>query len=110
MKVSCIAAAILLCAAVAPQRATSAQTQSEPRYVAEPQTFLLWEKGAPGAQGDRDEDKPSFTYYSPVSPSKSATAVIVAPGGSYQFLASNHEGRQVANWLNALREDHRFQE
>jgi acetyl esterase/lipase len=28
--------------------------------------------------------------------------VIVAPGGSYGMLASNHEGRQVANWLNAL--------
>jgi hypothetical protein len=28
--------------------------------------------------------------------------VIVAPGGSYQFLASNQEGRQVAKWLNAL--------
>src|SRR5262249_32732499 len=30
------------------------------------------------------------------------TAVIVAPGGSYQRLAANHEGRQVANWLNSL--------
>ncbi len=29
-------------------------------------------------------------------------AVIVLPGGSYQHLATNHEGRQIANWLNAL--------
>jgi len=28
--------------------------------------------------------------------------VIVCPGGSYRALASNHEGRQVANWLNSL--------
>jgi acetyl esterase/lipase len=28
--------------------------------------------------------------------------VIVAPGGSYVILAINHEGRQVANWLNSL--------
>jgi len=102
VKSSCVSVALLMCVALAPLLTAKAQTQSEPRYIAEPQTFLLWEKGAPGAQGDRDEDKPSLTYYSPISPSKSGTAVIVAPGGSYQFLASNHEGRQVANWLNAL--------
>jgi len=28
--------------------------------------------------------------------------MIVCPGGSYGALASNHEGRQVANWLNSL--------
>jgi acetyl esterase/lipase len=27
---------------------------------------------------------------------------VIAPGGSYGFLASNHEGRQVANWFNPL--------
>ena len=37
-----------------------------------------------------------------MTPSETRTAVIVAPGGSYHFLASNHEGRQVANWLNAM--------
>jgi acetyl esterase/lipase len=102
MKASRIAAALSFCVMFAPQRDASAQAQSAPRYVAGPQAFMLWEKSAPGAQGDRDDDKPSLTYYAPVSPGKSATAVIVAPGGSYQFLASNHEGRQVANWLNAL--------
>src|SRR5437879_11499352 len=29
-------------------------------------------------------------------------AVIVFPGGGYGFLATNHEGRQIANWLNAM--------
>ena len=29
-------------------------------------------------------------------------AVIVCPGGSYRALASNHEGRQVASYLNSL--------
>jgi acetyl esterase/lipase len=29
-------------------------------------------------------------------------AVIVIPGGGYGFLATNHEGRQIANWLNAM--------
>ncbi len=102
MKGSCISVAFLLCATFAPQQNAKAQAQSAPRYVAEPQTISLWEHGAPGALGDRDDDKPTITYYSPLSPSASGTAVVVAPGGSYQFLASNHEGRQVANWLNAL--------
>ena len=101
MKGSCAIVAFLLFATLAPQRA-NAQAQTAPKYVAEPQTIPLWEHGAPGALGDRDDDKPTITYYSPVSPIASGTAVIVAPGGSYQFLASNHEGRQVANWLNAM--------
>jgi acetyl esterase/lipase len=71
-------------------------------FLAEPQTISLWEHGAPGALGNKDEDNPTLTIYLPVDPSASGTAVIVAPGGSYGMLASNHEGRQVANWLNAL--------
>ncbi len=72
------------------------------RDLAEPQTILLWANGAPGALGPGDEDKPSITVYLPWGPDRSGTSVIVAPGGSYGFLASNHEGRQVANWFNAM--------
>jgi acetyl esterase/lipase len=68
----------------------------------EPQTILLWESGAPGALGRGDDDKPSITVYRPWGPNISGTSVIVAPGGSYGFLAANHEGRQVANWFNAM--------
>jgi acetyl esterase/lipase len=69
---------------------------------AETQTILLWEGGAPGALAQGDEDKPSITVYRPWGPNVSGTSVIVAPGGSYGFLADNHEGRQVANWFNAM--------
>jgi acetyl esterase/lipase len=70
----------------------------------ETHTFLLWENGAPGAQGTNDEDKPALTLYPAHSgwANSLTTAVIVAPGGSYQRLAANHEGRQVANWFNGL--------
>jgi acetyl esterase/lipase len=68
----------------------------------EPQTFLLWENGAPGALGQGDDDKPSLTIYHPWGQNLSGTSVIVAPGGGYGFLADNHEGRQVANWFNAV--------
>jgi acetyl esterase/lipase len=84
------------------QQVAAAQAKNEPRYVSDPQTFPLWEHGAPGAAGGRDEDKPMLTYYSPLKPSETGTAVIVAPGGSYHMLASNHEGRQIASWLNAM--------
>ena len=68
----------------------------------EPRTIPLWEHAAPGALGNQDQDIPTLTVYLPVDPSQTRTAVIVAPGGSYAMLASNHEGRQVANWFNAL--------
>ncbi len=63
-------------------------------------TFPLWPNGAPGALGHADEDIPTLTYY----PARGGvpTAVIVAPGGGYRILAMNHEGRQAANWLNAV--------
>ena len=82
---------------------TPAQSRAtERRLYAEPQTFPLWKDGAPGAQGKNAEDTPTLTLYMPSHPSKSDTGVIVAPGGSYTVLAMNHEGRQVANWLNSL--------
>lgn len=62
----------------------------------------MWENGAPGALGQDDDDKPTLTVYRPWQTNASGTSVIVAPGGSYGRLASNHEGRQVANWFNAM--------
>jgi len=61
---------------------------------------LLWTNGAPGALGTADEDKPTITPYLAKSPN--GTAVIVCPGGGYQNLAMDHEGVQIAKWLNSL--------
>lgn len=63
-------------------------------------TIRLWEGAAPGALGNEDTDIPTLTWYAPAHATTDA-AIIVAPGGSYRNLASNHEGRQVANFLNA---------
>ena len=68
----------------------------------EPTTIPLWPGSAPGALGDQDIDKPTLTVFLPVRNQATGTGVIVCPGGSYTALASNHEGRQVANWLNSL--------
>jgi len=92
---------LLICLALT--GAGHSQSASEKlNLVAEPQTIPLWERGAPGALGNDDSDKPTLTIYLTLHPAESRTAVIVFPGGGYGMLASNHEGRQVANWFNAL--------
>lgn len=68
---------------------------------AQPKTEPLWPNGVPGAKGEADEDKPTLTYYAPKR-GKGATAVVVCPGGGYRNLAMDHEGVQIATWLNSL--------
>jgi acetyl esterase/lipase len=71
---------------------------------------LLWTEGAPGAKGDAEGDKPSLTIYLPAQvpaglpPEQKATgaAVVICPGGGYGHLAVDHEGHQIAQWLNSL--------
>lgn len=69
--------------------------------AAQPKTELLWPNGTPGAAGTEDVDKPSFTIYLPDAAKANGTAVVVCPGGGYRALAMDHEGRQVAEWLNS---------
>jgi len=66
----------------------------------DPETMLLWEKGAPGALGDADVDKPAITIFRATG--AGGTSVIVAPGGGYRNLSMDKEGRQVASWFNAM--------
>ncbi len=47
----------------------------------------------------RNVTRPTLTVYPAVNPS--GAAVIVAPGGAWHFLAIEHEGTQVAEWLAA---------
>lgn len=67
-----------------------------------PKTELLWPNGAPGAVGEEDRDKPSITIYPAPKASAIPTAVVVCPGGGYGALAMDHEGVQIARWLNSL--------
>jgi acetyl esterase/lipase len=63
--------------------------------------ILLWPNGAPGALGERPEDKPSVTPYLSTGVKPTGAAIIVCPGGGYAHLA-NHEGGPIAVWLNSL--------
>jgi len=62
----------------------------------------LWADDAPGAKGNEEGDKPTLTIY--LAPEEKATgaAVVICPGGGYGFLAMDHEGHQIAQWLNSL--------
>ncbi|MBZ5581336.1 MAG: alpha/beta hydrolase [Acidobacteriia bacterium] len=88
-----ICCALLTCAAAV----LGQQSQNQDIRV-----IPLWENAAPGALGTEDRDIPTLTVYPAYGSQRTGTAVVVAPGGGYVNLAMNHEGRQVANYLNAL--------
>ncbi len=67
----------------------------------EPPWVLLWEKGAPGALGDGEIDKPALRVYLPERAKAAGTGIVVCPGGGYGALALGHEGHQIAEWLNS---------
>ncbi|HEY3330577.1 MAG TPA: alpha/beta hydrolase [Capsulimonadaceae bacterium] len=63
---------------------------------------LLWPAGAPLAQGDGDADKPTLQAYLPSDNVAGLRGgVVICPGGGYARLAMDHEGEQIARWLNA---------
>ncbi len=70
--------------------------------AAEPKVELLWPEGAPGAKGTAEGDKPSLTIYLPPPEKATGTAVVICPGGGYGHLAVDHEGHQIAQWLNSF--------
>jgi acetyl esterase/lipase len=75
---------------------------SAPGSPADPEVRLLWPDGAPGAVGGDDADKPSLTIYLPPAAKATEMGVVICPGGGYQMLAIDHEGRQIAQWLNSI--------
>ena len=75
-------------------------------HAVEPSTAhkveLLWPDGAPGAKGNQDKDKPTLTICLPDKEVAVATAVVICPGGGYGYVSMDHEGTQIANWLNSI--------
>ncbi len=77
----------------------------------------LWPDKVPGEKGDvgpekltgakssrqvTDVSKPTLTIYRPAKDKDIGVAVVIAPGGGYRMLAWDHEGEDVAAWLNSL--------
>ena len=60
----------------------------------------LWTDGAPGAKGTADHDVPALLPFPAAPDNNTGCAVLVCPGGGYGGLAMDHEGHQIARWLN----------
>lgn len=83
------------------------------------QELKLWPNGAPGSEGDTTPEafkqpdpakrptqisyvnQPSITVFLPQKEKANGMAIVVAPGGGHSNLAIDHEGWQVAEWLNS---------
>lgn len=63
-------------------------------------TFPLWKDKAPLAVGDSQFDKPQLTLFKAKEPN--GAAVVICPGGGYGFLATDHEGKQTAEYFNKI--------
>lgn len=95
---------VILAAAAAPARAQGAPGTP----------IALWPEGVPGAikdggaevvaEGGRISNvhEPTLTPYPAPPAGRTGTAVIICPGGGYNRLAADHEGRVPAEWLNSL--------
>lgn len=63
-----------------------------------------WQEDAVPSTDDkrrvRNVVRPTLTVHAPAQPN--GTAVIVCPGGGFRHLAIDHEGHEVARWLNSL--------
>jgi acetyl esterase/lipase len=64
--------------------------------------LLLWPAGAPGAVGAEAVDKPKITVYRAAPDKATGAGVVLCPGGGYGVVAADHEGKQVAEWLNGF--------
>lgn len=77
-------------------------TATDMTRAAEPKVELLWPHGVPGAKGDQPNDKPTLSIFLPEAQQAVGTAVVICPGGGYGGTAVDHEGRQIAQWLNSF--------
>ncbi len=80
----------------------STTARAQPLPIADGQVIPLWSGAAPGALGTDTTDIPAITVYLPRAMNSATPTVLILPGGGYTHLASNHEGRQVANYFNSL--------
>lgn len=69
------------------------------------ETKPIGEEKMEGAKGSRrvtNVSKPTLSVYRPAKDKDNGAAVIVCPGGGYNMLAWDHEGEDVAAWLNSI--------
>ncbi|MGQ9918645.1 MAG: alpha/beta hydrolase [Bryobacteraceae bacterium] len=84
-----------------------------------PQTLAVYPGAAPGseawdwketsAMGEKDGilrianvTRPTVSVFLPERGRATGAGVLIVPGGGFRILALNHEGTEVAGWLNSL--------
>lgn len=93
--------------------------------AAEPLVLNVWPERPPGETKElppeqdvnKPEDKliggrpivkltnvstPQIAVYRPAEDKQTGTAIVICPGGGHHILAYDHEGTEVAEWLNGL--------
>jgi endo-1,4-beta-xylanase len=81
----------------------------------EPSVVYLWPDGAPGSEGKTGEEavriqpagdhvisnvhRPSITVYLPSKETATGVGIVIAPGGGHSALWMDHEGYNIAKWL-----------
>lgn len=68
--------------------------------AAEPTPAPLWGDKIPGPTSKEERNIPTLTAYPAAADKANGTAVVVCPGGGYSGRAIDHEGKQIAAWLN----------
>lgn len=71
-------------------------------HAVEPMTEPLWPGEVPHSLGSGEGHIPTLTYYRPDGETQTHVAVVICPGGGYSHLAVDHEGHDVAKWLNTF--------
>lgn len=71
-------------------------------WSTEPRVEKLWPHGAPDLGQHCIAEEPTLTVYFADDSNNSGAAVLILPGGGYAHLAIDHEGHQIAQWLNSF--------
>ena len=58
--------------------------------------------GNKGSRALTNVSKPTITIFRPEKAQDTGAAIVIAPGGGYNILAWDHEGEDVAAWLNSI--------
>ncbi len=66
-----------------------------------PKVIPLWGDKIPGPTSKDPKNVPTLTIQLADKDKANGTAVVVCPGGGYSGRATDHEGKQIAEWLNA---------
>lgn len=66
----------------------------------------VWENQIPNEIVDSNtndtKSTPTLDYYPATKEQDSKTAIVICPGGGYGMLATNHEGKMIAEWFNQM--------